>query len=68
MHHNGSVSLIDLIFVTNSALTDFCNVISPLGNSDHNGIHFAQDSFTSFENKEDQSKLSICVNALSQSA
>ena len=39
MHHNGSVSLIDPIFVTNSALTDFCNIISALGNSDHNGIH-----------------------------
>ena len=39
VHHNGSSSLIDLIFVTNNLLSDpnFCNVISPLGNSDHNG-------------------------------
>ena len=39
VHHNGYTSLFDLIFVTNNVFTDFCNVISPLGNSDHNGIH-----------------------------
>ena len=39
VHHKGTTSLIDLIFVTNNLLTNFCNVISPLGNSDHNGIH-----------------------------
>ena len=39
IHYNGSVSLIDLIFVSNNVLTDFCNVISPLVTSDHNGIH-----------------------------
>ena len=36
IHYNGSVSLIDLIFVSNNVLTDFCNVISPLVTSDHN--------------------------------
>ena len=35
MHHNGSVSLIDLIFVSNNVLS---NVIPPLANSDHKGI------------------------------
>ena len=39
VHHNGSTSLIDLVFVSNNLLTNFCNVISPLSNSDHNGIH-----------------------------
>lgn len=38
-HHNGSVSLIDLIFVSNNVLTNFCEVIPPLANSDHKGIH-----------------------------
>lgn len=39
VHHQGSTSLTDLFFVTNNLLTNFCNEISPLGNSDHNGIH-----------------------------
>lgn len=29
IHHNGSASLIDLIFVSNNVLTNFCNVIPP---------------------------------------
>ena len=39
VHHNGSTSLIDLVFVSNPVLTNFCHVISPLSNADHNGIH-----------------------------
>ena len=39
VHHNGSVSLIDLIFVSNNVLSNFCHVIPPLANSDHKGVH-----------------------------
>lgn len=38
VHHNGSVSLIDLVFVSSPVLTNSCHVIPPLSNSDHNGI------------------------------
>ena len=38
VHHNGSVSLIDLVFVSNTVLTNSCHVIPPLSNSDHSGI------------------------------
>ena len=38
-HHNSSTSLIDLVFVSNPVLTNFCHVLSPLSNVDHNGIH-----------------------------
>ena len=38
MHHNGHTSLIDLVFVSNAALINFCDVIPPLRSSDHNGI------------------------------
>ena len=37
-HHNGSTSLIDLVFVTNPLLTNSCHVIPPLSNSDHHGV------------------------------
>ena len=37
-HHNGSTGLIDLVFVSNSVLIDFCHVIPPLSNSDHKSI------------------------------
>lgn len=41
IHHNGSVSLIDLIFVSQAKniLTHSCNVTPPLVSSDHKGIH-----------------------------
>ena len=37
-HHNGTTSLIDLVFVTNPLLTNSCHVIPPLSNSDHHGV------------------------------
>ena len=39
VYHNGSVSLIDLIFISNNVLSNFCHVIPPLANSDHKGVH-----------------------------
>ena len=35
------ITMAPLVLLTNNLLSDpnFCNVISPLGNSDHNGIH-----------------------------
>ena len=38
VHHNGHTSLIDLVFVSNAALINSCDVIPPLCNSDRNGI------------------------------
>ncbi len=38
VHHNGSTSLIDLVFVSNPLLINTCSVIPPLSNSDHNGL------------------------------
>ena len=38
VHHNGTSSLIDLVFVSNLALFRSCHVIPSLGNSDHNGV------------------------------
>ena len=39
IHHDGSISLIDLIFVSNSILSNSCHVAPPLSNADHKGIH-----------------------------
>ena len=38
VHHNHSLSIIDLIFLTNSQLVNLCSIVPPLSNSDHNGI------------------------------
>ena len=38
VHHDGSTSLIDLVFVSNPVLLNSCHVIPPLSNSDHRGI------------------------------
>ena len=38
VHHNGTASTIDLIFVSNRHLIDCCSTIPPLSNSDHLGL------------------------------
>ena len=38
VHHNGSKTFIDLVFVSNPVLTNSCHIIPPLSNSDHNGV------------------------------
>ena len=39
VHHDGSTSLIDLVFVSNPVLSNSCHVVPPLSNADHNGIY-----------------------------
>ena len=38
VHHDGSTSTIDLVFVPDPSLVNSCNTIPPLSNSDHDGI------------------------------
>jgi len=38
VHHDGSTSTIDLVFVPDPSLVNSCNTITPLSNSDHYGI------------------------------
>ncbi|MCG8625004.1 MAG: hypothetical protein MJE68_23765, partial [Proteobacteria bacterium] len=38
-HHDGSTSLIDLVFMSNPILSNSCFVVPPLSNADHKGIH-----------------------------
>ncbi len=38
VHHDGSTSTIDLVFVRNPSMVNSCNTIPPLSNSDHYGI------------------------------
>ena len=38
VHHDGSESTIDLVFVSESSLLNTCDTIPPLSNSDHRGI------------------------------
>ena len=56
VHHNGSASFIDLIFISNNALFNFCNVIPPLANSDHMGVHMCNWRLTSRHNCTNNSK------------
>ena len=37
-HHDGSTSLIDLVFMSNPILSNSCLVVPPLSNADHKGI------------------------------
>ena len=39
VHHDGSTSLIDLVFVSNPVLSSSCYVVPPLSNADHKGIY-----------------------------
>ena len=39
VHHNGTATLIDQVFMSNVQLLQKCSVVPPLGNSDHRGIH-----------------------------
>ena len=45
-HHNGTTSIIDLLFISNRHLIDTCSTIPPLANSDHLGL-MAKLSFKS---------------------
>ena len=38
MHHDGSTSTIDLVFVPDTSLVNSCNTIPPFSNSDHYGF------------------------------
>ena len=38
VHHNGTASTIDLVFVSNQHLVDYCSTIPALSNSDHLGL------------------------------
>ena len=38
VHHNGSTSIIDLVFLSNPASLLSCVTVPPLSNSDHNGL------------------------------
>ena len=38
VHHNGTTSTIDLLFVSNQHLIDYCSTIPALSNSDHLGL------------------------------
>ena len=38
VHHNHSLSRIDLVFISNAQLANSCSTVPPLSNSDHNGI------------------------------
>ena len=38
VHHNHSLSIIEIIFLTNPHLVNLCSIVPPLSNSDHNGI------------------------------
>ena len=38
IHHDGSTSSIDLVFVSEPSLLSTCDTIPPLSNSDHQGI------------------------------
>ena len=38
LHHNGSESTIDLVYVAAASMIKTCDTISPLSNSDHKGI------------------------------
>lgn len=38
VHHNHSLSRIDLVFMSNAQLANLCSIVPPLSNSDHNGI------------------------------
>ncbi len=38
VHHDGSTSTIDLVFVSDPSMVNSCNTIPPLSNSDHYGI------------------------------
>ena len=37
-HHSGSISTIDLVFISDNTNVHSCETVPPLGNSDHNGI------------------------------
>ena len=37
-HHNGSISIIDLVLVSTLRLVDYCVAIPPLGNSNNKGV------------------------------
>ena len=38
VHHNGSTSIIDLVFLSNPSSLHSCVTVPPLSNSDHNGL------------------------------
>ena len=38
VYHNGTTSLVDLVFISNPLLTNSCHVVPPLSNSDHYGV------------------------------
>ena len=38
MHHDGSVSTIDLVFMSDNIIVQSCETLPPLGNSDHYGL------------------------------
>ena len=57
--HNGPTgqpSLIDLVFLSNLSSFRFCNIISPLGNSDHNGLQLNLSWSTTMSNLSSQSR------------
>ena len=57
--HNGPTgqpSLIDLVFLSNLSSFRFCNIISPLGNSDHNGLQLSLSWSTTISNLSSQSR------------